>query len=408
MALSLDTPLIAFPRDHSRFGASPAHRWSVCTASVRAQAGLPDRPSEAAELGTAAHFLIELCLAVDKDSEFFVGKSIEVRHKTDEPGNSYEIDVDMCEDAQLFLDTVRADLAEMPQAKLFAEQSFYLPQIHTDSHGSVDAMIVQPMGLLRVYEYKNGRVLVDVEDNAQEKMYGIGGLSLPEAFGVEEIELVVVQPKDFANKVKRWRTTPEALLAYTETLHAKALEAEAGGKFVPGEHCTHCRYEVDCAAKRAMILPAEVCEFDPIEDQTRQLKAPAPPSYLTSAQLDRWMELAELLEPHFAQVKAAIRAKLERGDSDASKMFKLVEGKKSRKWASDEAVLDLCLPPDICYERSIRSPAQMEKALKAAKLDPRIIDAAVTTSRGVTMAPVSDPRPAVLRSAPFQPILIPE
>lgn len=88
------------------------------------EAGIPDRGSEFADEGTAAHFLASECLEGEHDAKFFLGQKIVVwEHATkDESGTNWQKDVspnpevngraftadaDMCREVQKYIDFVR-------------------------------------------------------------------------------------------------------------------------------------------------------------------------------------------------------------------------------------------------------------------------------------------------------------
>ena len=63
--------------NHSMLGASKAHRWMRCPASVQLEATIPDEESFYAAEGTAAHALAEECLRSQKPPEHFIGVEFE-------------------------------------------------------------------------------------------------------------------------------------------------------------------------------------------------------------------------------------------------------------------------------------------------------------------------------------------
>lgn len=394
---------IAHEREHSEFGASGAHRWLRCTGSIVLCRGLAGVSSADAEEGTAAHLIAEMALNHGRDAETFRGDEVRVG------SNTYPVTDDMIEGVQLFIDTVLADGALLGDCRIIAEHTFHLPKVHATAYGSTDAAILKAFTKLIVYDFKYGFIPVDAEENDQMKFYGIGALTLPEALCVEEVELVIVQPRSLrGEKVKRWTTTPEALLAFEGHLHDKAAEADKGGPLVAGDHCEHCT-ALECGAcaearKAPIAACTELLPFSPVDEGV--VTAPPAPSYLTQEQLERVVDRAPIIIDWLRQCENAARAKLERGDPDAPRNFKLVEGRESnRKWADEKSLVDTGVPADILYERSIRSPAQLEKALKAAKIKFDIAPFLAPRTRGLSMVPSTDPRPAVRQAIKFTPVV---
>jgi len=90
-------------RAHSRLGASIAHRWLACPGSVRLSYGIEDKQTIFAAEGSAAHELAEMCLRKNfAPAADFIGETIIVGNHT------FEVDEEMAEAVQLYVDTVRA------------------------------------------------------------------------------------------------------------------------------------------------------------------------------------------------------------------------------------------------------------------------------------------------------------
>jgi hypothetical protein len=83
--------------------------------------------------------------------------------------------------------------------------------------------------------------------------------------------------------------------------------------------------------------------------------------------------------------------------------WKLVLKQTRRYWIDAQAVLrklryDRRVSKDQYIEEVLRSPAQVEKAVKKAGVD--LSEFIESRSSGTTIAPASDPRPAVEKNAP--------
>ena len=99
-------------RAHSELGASSCERWWNCPGSVAASRGMPNRSSPAAELGTAAHEVAELCLRNGQDALEYVGRTV----------NGIEIDAHTADKVQK-VGELSDDQLKALQAKMEAENA---------------------------------------------------------------------------------------------------------------------------------------------------------------------------------------------------------------------------------------------------------------------------------------------
>jgi hypothetical protein len=235
-----------------------------------------------------------------------------------------------------------------------------------------------------VLDWKFGDgVSVDAEENHQLLFYAAGAMRTEEvrwAFeGVTEIECVIVQPP----YVKRWVTTPGRVKAFERDLFdavTVALKPNA-----PVELGDHCKW---CAAKP--ICPAMTGETE--RALRTKLNSITPEGYSNA------LVIADRVEEWAKEVREMAQQALENGIAIPG--FKLVPKRATRQWVNDEGALEalkqMGLELDELTETKLRSPAQMEKVLKKHKLElPK--DHVVAVSTGNTLAPESDPRPAVLQ-----------
>ena len=243
---------------HSRFGASGADRWIECPGSVKAQEGIGGITSDAAREGTAGHEVAALCLTDGHDAVSFVGRTIE----------GIEIDEDIAEAVQVYLDAVRSDKGAHG-GKLLIERRFHLDWLDPEFYGTSDVASLGRDDTLRVYDLKLGKgKAVEVEANRQLCYYALGVIgTLPKIMQglIKVVELIIVQPrrphKDGA--VRRWRTTPEQLLDYCQDLvDAAKLARSDNPPFKAGDHCTFCRAAGTCPTLRNLALSRAQEDFD--------------------------------------------------------------------------------------------------------------------------------------------------
>ena len=117
---------------------------------------------------------------------------------------------------------------------------------------------------------------------------------------------------------------------------------------------------------------------------------------LPADQISQQLQQAAAIESYLSDLRELAFNMLENGQPVPG--YKLVPKQARRQWVKEEAIEAWVDAKGIedAYETKIKSPAQLEKVLKKAKLD-FPADLVVAVSSGSTLAPESDPRPAVLQ-----------
>jgi hypothetical protein len=234
-----------------------------------------------------------------------------------------------------------------------------------------------------VLDWKFGDgVAVEVEENPQLLFYTAAAIRTPALDwvfkGVKEIECIIVQPP----QVKRWVTSFDRVRLFErELVHAVKQAERPDAALKIGEHCRWCAAKPICPLMTGAVDRAA-------QTQIKELDA---------AQLGQMLERAQMLEDWISDLRALAMQVLESGNPVPG--FKLVQKRATRKWADDERAKQALLahlPSEDVIETTVVSPAQAEKKLKKLKL-PLPDDLVVSVSTGNTMAPESDPRPAVLQ-----------
>lgn len=391
------------PTNHSRLSPSASHRWIECPGSVAWSEKVPQKPSGVyAEEGTAAHLLGERCLAKDESPDSHIGKKV----KTPQ-GSVFSVTEEMVEAVDLYVKTIRNKLASLDNARMFLETPFDMSHIHEGIGGTNDACIIQPFGDLYVFDLKYGAgVPVEVYDNPQAMIYAKGAMdTLGANFDFDNIHLVIIQPRAFHKDgpVREWTITKEELNQWVEGIlkpAAKLVDSpNATLKF--GDHCRFCPARVICPEHRKSILGHAKMAFSndgkamPVFPALTT-NSPVKPEDLTDVELGNILAVAELIQSWCGDVKSYVHDKLKRGEAVPG--WKLVAGRRTRSWGADEQQIltqlvgATHLVKDCFIDAKIKSPAQMEKTLKQFKIDPKLIEPWITESRGVSIAPESDPR----------------
>lgn len=352
---------------HARLGASNAHRWLLCPGSVAAEEGLPDTAGPFAEEGTRAHELAERALRGAGD--------VLAAHDDQSMADYVRVYVDLvtrlAQGADLFEIEQRVDYGE------WVEGGF----------GTADALIVKG-DTLRVVDLKYGRgVRVDAEDNPQGMLYALGAYAeTRHIFDVRRVIITIVQPR--LDHISEWEVSIDDLLRWAEWVKVRAEAAAApDAPRVPGEsQCRWCKAKAFCPALAAHTESVVMAEFSDLSTMPKSNR-------LTDEQLRQALDNKALIEGWLSAVQDHVRARIEAGEAFPG--YKLVEGRSNRRWDGDvESDLLRIMGDDAYAPRALLSPAQAEKAL-GKKRAGEIADLIIKPRGAPTLAPESDPRPAI-------------
>lgn len=386
---------------HAKLAPSGSSRWMPCPGSIALCEQVPKKPtSDYAKEGTAAHEVGAMCLTNLQEAAEYVGTVITVE------GTKFTVTEEMAEAVQVYLDTIRADLRENCSKKgtTFAvEKSFDLTWLCPDMFGTNDCSVFDKINKkLYVYDYKHGQgVLVDVEWNSQLLIYAIGALYeawdiddlLPVGNSVEEVEIVIVQPRIETDDgvARRWTIKTEDLLYWgLHVLKPSALRTKApDAKLVAGDHCRFCDATAVCPEKIKTACALAKTDFEnPIFPAPEDLK----PEHIVEL-----LEKIGMFSKWADDVATFAFLQMQRGVEIPGR--KLVKKKSNRVWVEDadvESVLG-----DAAFTKKLVSPAQAEKIIKKNGGSPEAELEGLweKPDTGLTMALESDRRAAVPCSA---------
>ena len=313
---------LALPAEHSPFGGSSAYRYINCPGSVNMAAGIEDEESEHASLGTAAHDLVATCLVEEADAWEFVGGW------ADAGGQEVEIDADMVNAGQVYLDGIRA----LPLAKgadQYVEFPFHAKDVHPEMYGRADYVAVDRKGRkLTVWDYKHGvGVVVEVKDNPQLLYYAAGVMEQLDLWNdIDTISVAIAQPRGFhPDGAIREHTysTAQVLSWLTGTLVPAMKVAETSRETVAGEHCRFC-------PARSHACPAMVANTAEIERMAELMDSKGGAAALTPEEMGYTLDVCAIGKITDKAVRQVALARLNKGAPVPG--WKMVNGRVNRAW----------------------------------------------------------------------------
>jgi hypothetical protein len=233
-----------------------------------------------------------------------------------------------------------------------------------------------------VIDWKFGDgIAVDAEQNEQLMYYAAAAMRTPEVAwvfeGADVIECVIIQPP----VIRQWTTTPARIKAFEKELkQAVKVSAQPNAPLKAGAHCKFCPARPTCPQMTGAVERALKVKLDAVDD----------------AMLGAYASNAVLLQGWIDSVNELVETKLKAGYKIPG--WKLVAKRGQRKWVDEDKAADalngLGINP---IHRAVVSPAQAEKLLKKQMGTNLPDELVVSVSSGDTLAPESDPRPAVLQ-----------
>lgn len=376
------------PVTHALLGASSAHRWLACPPSARLSEKFGDTAGVFAQEGTLAHSLAEL-----KVRSYFtvMAKSAYTRSynkiKKDELFNA---EMDNVTDE--YLDYIKDlamtfDAPPVVACEVKVNFSGYVP----DGFGTADLVMIGG-NTLRVIDFKYGKgVPVEVEDNAQMKLYALGAQAqYALLYKVERVILSIAQLR--LGPPTSWETTPDELYKWaSEYVQPRAQQAYEGkGEFRAGDHCRFCRAKAKCRAYAAANM-AVTEQHTPDED----------PALLSDEEIGKLLTRAEPFLKWFGAVQTyALDAAL---DGKTIPGWKAVEGRSVRQFDDiDAAFADLRaagIEDALLYERKPLTLSGVERLLGKKQFAELCGGHVVKPAGKPTLVPESDSRKPYSRAA---------
>lgn len=372
---------------HSRFGGSIIGVIAKCPDYPNATAHVIDEgDTSQAELGTGAHMLGERSLNLGFEPEHYLGKKF----------NGCDVDHDMVEQVNIYVNHIRALRISHPRAKSMLEQRVVLSSIASDVFGTADHLMIDLENrTLYVDDYKHGYVAVD-EEGYQLPFYGVGALDTFNLwFAVDKVVCTIVQPR--ADHVRGAVRTVEYDMNDMRNWLSKFIEVvekarQPDAPRVAGPHCHYCPVKANCRPRLIHTVVNSSLE--------------SPLKTINSSQLDAILNEIPSIIKHLEAIEeeALIRAR----GGQLFDNFKLVKG-RVRAVCKDEATLIEKATKAGVDKSELHNPGKIKgkSVLKTLGVPQDVLDECFETPEAQTqLVPLHKSATAVSRTAAgvFKPI----
>ena len=375
------------PKQHARLSPSAAERWLECPASIRMEVHVPpERESEYAREGTAAHGLAEIKAGL----EFGLITKAQARRDRAAWEKEFQITdpeqlAEMERHTDAYVELLRGRLADHPGSQIMLEQR--MDTGVPTCWGTSDTVIVS-MEHVEIIDFKYGQgVQVVAAGNPQLRLYALGAL---DTFGdllgeTKEIRITVHQPR-IDGHVDTEVLTPAELRKWRESIIPIAEEALGdNAHFGPSDTaCRWCPASGRCKAQLEAVFADEIVESDPETLSPEEV----------SEQLARIPAIREWL-------KAFEEAALSMAYSEGTPIpgWKVVRSGGQRRVSNPDgaefALTELGYEEEQIMKRSIRGIGELEKLLGKDRFA-EVMAPYLTKSEGSpSLVPEDDNRKAI-------------
>lgn len=386
---------------HSPLGASNCERWWNCPGSVALieKCKVKDVPSKYAAEGTVAH-----SVAADLILKLLGRENVAVKQGAVRTADGFEfmITEEMLSAVNVYVEHVTDLLYVHDLGAEYAdvEQKIRIPHPDpdvSDLFGTTDLRLRVPYSRLIVEDYKHGAGQpVEAQNNKQLLYYAYGSyLSLPEddRDNYPVIEMVIIQPRTPGDAIDSWEVATDEVIDFGAELLVRASATnDPDAPLNAGTWCKYCPAKVSCPALRETIQREAGLDFVNLPATISPYNLPTVDDY-SPEQIANILAHKSMIEDFLDALHKHAFSMAERGIEIPG--YHLVEKWGHRKWNESAflAVYSSQLGDSEMFDMKLKSPAQMEKVFKQAKLDPKVInDYTTKESLGKALAPVTDKR----------------
>lgn len=367
--------------EHAVLSASSAHKWLVCTPSVRLEENFENTASEYMKEGTLAHEIAEFQIR----SYFLEPMTKKTKAEELEKFKTKELYNDeMITHTEFYLEYIKQQAMQTNvNPFITVEKKVDYSHVAPEGFGTADCIMITG-NTLHIIDFKYGKgVKVEAEHNPQMMLYALGAIKEYGIFyNIQNVKMSIVQPR--IDNISEWECTVQFLNGWAETeVKPPAQKAFMGlGEFVPGEHCKFCRARKECKARAEKFVPV-----------IQNIKT-VNPDLLTNTDISSILKEAVGLEDFLKDIKAGALDKILQGQDIPG--WKAVEGKSNRVITdvdkAFEVLEDEGFEKDILYERKPLGLTALEKVVGKKKLTETIGNYIQKPKGAPTLAPENDKR----------------
>ena len=264
---------------HSRLSASAASRWIRCPGSIQfveflqKEGKIAKEESSAASIkGTACHSVLEYAIKKWKPPTDLKKKKIAEL-------SGVPITYKDLEGIESYYDYIKA--WDLQSNDTFAERKYDLSYRYgIDLGGTADVTQCRDRGALHIGDYKNGRLLVEVEDNYQLLIYGLGAYyELEQDYGFNRLTMSIGQPNAFHPDgcIRSETITIKELLKWEKNYLKPAVQKIKHGttELIPGEkQCQWCPARNVCTENARQSMQLAQLDFAGVAEPRQDLPDP--------------------------------------------------------------------------------------------------------------------------------------
>lgn len=346
--------------------------WAYCSGAPAMWEHAPNLFSHSGNEGSAAHIILDQCKSANVKPELFLGGTFKY------DGDIIEIDDEMV----AALNQCLLIMANYRVTWWATEFKIHIPQIEDGYYGYADYIAYnEASGKLIIFDFKYGRVPVSPLENIQLMLYAIGAAHLENIGRIEQIELCIVQPRDYHQPIKREYISADLLEQwavwlkdrYEATKHPNAIRTA-------GKHCKYCSGKLQCPQYLEALQGM-----------------PEPPFELSPERIEYLLDIASTVDRLGRELKElALNYQLQGRNIPNRKVVRKIT---RRKVASEEKLLQLLdsdptVNADEYSTRTLVGIGALDKLAKEKNLQ-YVLENLTKPEGALELAPLSDSRPAV-------------